>query len=132
VEFFEDVVRKDGLEINMNTEPTAETLAEYIEGWRIKLWDQAFGPTLKGGVGFKKSDNFSTYEGSEEAVKRVIFRYVENLIIMTPLIDCISFQIQILVHDYNDYYKIIKFVETSWHNRQSMYCEFLDKPPSRV
>jgi hypothetical protein len=73
-------VKKDNIDINMNTPLEPETLPEYLEGWRRKIWDQGFGPALKGGSHFKKSDSFASFDGSMLAVKRVLYRYTYLLI----------------------------------------------------
>jgi len=78
VEYYDNVVQKDNLQVNMNTPLEPELLTEYVEGWRRKIWDQGFGPILKGASAFKKFDSFATYEGSDLAVKRILFRYVLN------------------------------------------------------
>jgi len=78
VEYFDNVVQKDNLEVNMGTPFRPELLADYVEGWRRKIWDQGFGPILKGANAFKKSDSFTTYKGSNLAVKQVLFRYVQR------------------------------------------------------
>jgi len=78
VEYFDNVVKKDNLPINMETPLEPEYLPDYIEGWRRKIWDHAFGPILKRANVFKKSDSFTNYDGSDLAVKRVLFRYVQT------------------------------------------------------
>jgi len=80
VEYFDNVVQKDNLQVNMETPLYPELLPKYVEGWRRKIWDQGFGPILKGTNAFKKSDSFTTYEGSDLAVKRVLFQYVQKCI----------------------------------------------------
>ncbi len=67
VEYFENVVKQDNLQISMATPLELDTLPQYIEGWRQKIWDQAFGPILKGANAFKKSDSFQSYDGSDLA-----------------------------------------------------------------
>jgi len=74
VEYFDSVVSKDGLQVNLNTAHMPMTLPDYIEEWRRRIWEQGFGPFLKGGKGFKKSDVFSNVEGSDLAIRRVLFR----------------------------------------------------------
>jgi len=78
VEYFDNVVKKDNLQVNMSTPLEPEFLLEYIEGWRRKIWDQAFGPILKGANVFKKSDSFTNYNGLNLAVRRVLFWYVQT------------------------------------------------------
>ncbi len=80
IEYFENVVRQDQININMNVPLQPETLAEYIEGWRRKIWDQGFMAHLRGTNYFKKSDNFMTYEGLKHAVRRVLFRYAQIIV----------------------------------------------------
>jgi len=74
VEYFDNVVKKDNLQVNMKTPLELEYLHEYNEGWRRKIWNQGFGPILKGANAFKKSDAFQTYKGSDLVVRRVLFR----------------------------------------------------------
>ena len=74
IEYFDGVVKKDNIDINMHTPLEPESLTEYIEGWRRKIWDHGFGPALKGGGHFKKSDSFMNSEGAKQIVRRVLFR----------------------------------------------------------
>lgn len=73
------MVKKDNLNINMNARLEPKTLVEYVERWRRMIWNQAFGPTLKGSNAFKKSYLFNNFDGSKDAVKRVLFWYVFEL-----------------------------------------------------
>lgn len=73
-DFFEQVVREDNINISMDVPQQPQTLVDYLEGWRMKIWDQGFLSSLRGAKYFKKSDNFGMFEGSKEAVRRVLFR----------------------------------------------------------
>jgi len=79
VENFDYVVKKDKLQVNMKTPLELELLPKNIEGWRRNIWDQGFGPILKGVNAFKKFDSFMTYEGSNLVVKRALFQYIQKL-----------------------------------------------------
>ncbi len=74
MQYFEEVVKQDSIKIDMKVSLQPETLPEYLEGWRRKIWDQGFMAHLRGANYFKKSDNFNLYEGSQQAVRRVLFR----------------------------------------------------------
>ena len=74
VKYFEGVIRQDNIIVNYKVPEQPEYLAEYVEGWRRKIWDQGFGPYFKGANYFKKGDSFMNYEGSNLAVRRVLFR----------------------------------------------------------
>jgi hypothetical protein len=78
VEYFEAVIKQDNIKIDMKVPLQPETLQEYIEGWRRKIWDQGFHPYLKGGNYFKKGDSFTNSEGSNLVVRRVLYQYVSR------------------------------------------------------
>jgi hypothetical protein len=72
---FDSITRADNIPINMSVVTEPQTLLEYIEGWRMKLWDHAYTGIFKGNDAFKKSDSFKEFRGSMLAVKRLIYRY---------------------------------------------------------
>jgi hypothetical protein len=74
VEYFEDIVRADNINISMDSPLEPLSLSAFIEEWRIRLWDHAFLTYFKGHDHFKKSEDFSSFKGFDLAVKRVIFR----------------------------------------------------------
>jgi len=76
VEYFEGVVRDDNIKIDMAVPQQLEYLADYVEEWRKKIWDQGFMAHLKEANYFKKGDFFVNFEGSAQAVRRVLFRLV--------------------------------------------------------
>jgi len=39
VEMYETIIRADNISINMDVLMEPQTLAEYLEDWRIKVWD---------------------------------------------------------------------------------------------
>ncbi len=78
MESFEDIVRADSIRISMDSPLEPLSLIEFIEEWRIRLWDHAFLSYFKGHDHFKKSEDFSLFKGSDLAVKRVIFRCDRN------------------------------------------------------
>ena len=88
------MVQQDNIVIDMNVPLKPETLPEYLDGWRRKIWDQGFLAHLRRAKYFKKSNNFGTYEGSQQAVRRVLFRYVFNcsteILIWKLQIDCLN------------------------------------------
>jgi len=101
MEYFDNVVQKDNLQVNMKIPHEPKLLLEYVEGWRRKIWDQGFGPILKGANVFKKSDSFTTYEGSDLVVKRILFRYVQKC-----LSQCFKFSRYCAFHMYKTVFKV--------------------------
>jgi hypothetical protein len=60
--------------MDIPTEP--KTISQFIESWRVKLWDKAFLMVFKGTDHFKKSDPFKDFKGSDLVVKRVVYKYL--------------------------------------------------------
>jgi hypothetical protein len=73
---FDTIVSKDNISLNMNVPDEPKTIAQFIESWRVKLWDKGFVMVFKGADHFKKSDSFKDFKGSDLVVKRVVYRYV--------------------------------------------------------
>ena len=70
------MLKSDNIQVNMDVPTEPMTLPDYIESWRMKLWDHAFPSVFKGPEVFKKSDSFKDYKASDLAVKRVLHRLV--------------------------------------------------------
>jgi len=71
IEYFNIVVKKDQLEINIAALLQQEILPKYIEVGRRKIFYQGFGPILK--RAFKKSDFFINFEEKDKVIQRVVF-----------------------------------------------------------
>ena len=82
-EQFERICRSDNIPIDMTVPGEPLEIQEYIESWRMKLWDQAYTGVFKGAEAFKKADSFKDARGAMLAVKRVIFKYI-HLIYLPP------------------------------------------------
>jgi hypothetical protein len=72
-------VAKDGIFLNLGRLDGSDTMAAYLEKWRMQLWDLAFSIVFKIVCPFKKSDVFVDYRGANLLVKRVIYKYVHLL-----------------------------------------------------
>ena len=87
-EEFESICRSDNIPIDMTVPGEPLKLQEYIESWRMKLWDRAYTGVFKGAEAFKKSDSFKDARGAMLAVKRVIFRYIHFICIAAYCMPC--------------------------------------------
>jgi len=72
---FENITQNDSIPIDMTVPGEPLSLMEYIESWRMKLWDKAYTGVFKESDAFKKSHSFATYRGTNLTVKRLIYRY---------------------------------------------------------
>lgn len=69
--------KAEELDINWNASPDVQRPGDYVESWRILLWDRAFPAFLgsKAKKTFDKKTIFTKFPGTEDVVKRVIYRY---------------------------------------------------------
>ena len=71
----DSIILLDNLNIDMHVPAEPMSLIDYIESWRMKLWDSTYSGVFKGAEAFKKSDYFKNYKGSMLAVKRLLYWY---------------------------------------------------------
>jgi hypothetical protein len=96
VELFENIIHKDNITLHMDVTTEPKTILQFIESWRIKLWDKAFLTVFKGADHFKKSDSFKDFKGSDLVVKRVVYRYAVTLTLSCFTL-CYSLKVLILL-----------------------------------
>ncbi len=51
-------------------------MEDFVETWRIVLWNHVFWWLFKKGSSYSRSIPFKDQEGSDVAVKRVLYRYI--------------------------------------------------------
>jgi len=68
----DDIVKKDQLPLTMDFVKEPMIFTDYIEDWRIRVWEKSFLGVFKGQDVFRKSDDFKKHKGSDLVVKRVI------------------------------------------------------------
>jgi len=55
VEIYETIIRVDNIPVNMEVPMELQTLAEYLEGWQIKVWDYAYAETSRARMSLRSS-----------------------------------------------------------------------------
>ena len=70
----ESIMQQDNIPIDMSSTEEPIFLLEYLEPWRMKVWDTAYAVVFKDADSFKKSDSFQAYKGSILYVRRLIFK----------------------------------------------------------
>jgi hypothetical protein len=73
IESFQDDLTVD---IDWDASETILRPREYVDHWRILLWDRAFKPYLgdKPDIPFSKGDNLLEFEEGALAIKRIAYR----------------------------------------------------------
>ena len=84
-------MRQDRLPINMSVACEPILLLAYIKDYRMKLWDHSFNTYFRGSDSFKKGDDFVGFNGSDLVVRKIIFRFVSNIYVLSiNLSNCFS------------------------------------------
>lgn len=80
---FEEICAGGGISVDWEASPGILKPAEYLERWRMILWDKAFlsflHPSLK--PPFLKSTRFEDAALTDIAVKRVLYRYIPLILL---------------------------------------------------
>ena len=79
VEQFEKTVKDDNITIVISTfDDSPLDLHQYVEAWRVRIWDHGFAQMFRGKDSFTKTRPFKKHKLVDLAVRRVIFRYVQK------------------------------------------------------
>ncbi len=49
MELFETIVNKDNISLNMDVATEPKTITQFIDSWRVKLWDKGIRHGFQGG-----------------------------------------------------------------------------------
>jgi hypothetical protein len=52
------------------------SLKDYLEKWRIQIWDNGFFNFFRGKTPFIKFSVFAEFPGTQQAVQRLLYRFV--------------------------------------------------------
>ena len=55
---FESIMRPDNIPIDMSSAEEPMSLSDYLESWRMKVWNTTYAAAFKGADSFKKSNSF--------------------------------------------------------------------------
>jgi hypothetical protein len=78
VEQFEKTVKDDDIPILISTlDDSPLQLDEYVEFWRVRIWDYGFAHMFRGKDSFSKTKAFKDQKQCDLAVRRVLFRLVQ-------------------------------------------------------
>jgi len=80
VEEVRSCIDSKGLSIDWKSRNDIDEIEDYIEKWRIIVWDRAYYFILKKTNGYSRSAPFKEQEGTSNAVKRLVYRCVQSSI----------------------------------------------------
>jgi hypothetical protein len=71
-------IEEEGLDICTEGMQKHRTIDEYVEAWRIQIWDYGYMGWFRGKEAYTKTKAFEDHRSTDLAVKNVIFRYDYN------------------------------------------------------
>jgi hypothetical protein len=75
VEKYEKTMKDDNIPIVINTfDDSPLQLDQYVEVWRVRIWDNGFAQMFRGKDAFSKTKSFKDHKQCDLAVRRVLFR----------------------------------------------------------
>lgn len=63
------------IQIDWSARPELDDINAYVEKWRILVWDRAYYFILKKNNGYSRTFAFKVQDGTENVVKRLMYRY---------------------------------------------------------
>jgi hypothetical protein len=68
-------IEEEGLDICTEGMQKHRTVDEYVEAWRIQIWDYGYMGWFRGKEAYTKTKAFEDHRSTNLAIKRIIFRY---------------------------------------------------------
>jgi len=62
----------------LKNRPKRVPMEHYVEKWRVLLWEKAYGPFFHGPNQYSKSHSFVEQAGTDNAWKRLLYRYFKR------------------------------------------------------
>lgn len=72
---------------SLKQRPKRIPMEQYVEKWRVLLWEKAFGSFFSGPSQYSKSHPFSAQSGTDMAWKRLLYRYFKRELIPKGVVD---------------------------------------------
>lgn len=84
-------ITRDNLPVDMKSPLEPLYVSDFVEDWRMRIWDHAFENELTEKPSFKKSDNFLKFPETDSIIKRVVYRFGFFTYIFFTSIKCLKF-----------------------------------------
>lgn len=72
---YEKTVKDDNITLNQEIDDIPAPIEDYVERWRVRIWDHGFTAMFKGKDAFSKTKAFKETKNTDLAVRRVLYRY---------------------------------------------------------
>jgi hypothetical protein len=77
---FTSIIKSENIVVQWNANDELDMIDPYVETWCIVLWDHAFWWLFKKDSSYSRSTPFKDQEGTNDVVKRILYRYFSYFI----------------------------------------------------
>jgi hypothetical protein len=74
-----EILISEGLTLNSQAKDSIEDIDQYVEGFHVILWDHVFPSFFRKGAKYSRLIPFLKNESTQDAVKRLVYRYTKWL-----------------------------------------------------
>lgn len=74
MEMFEKTVKDDNISIKQDNVVKPASIDDFVESWRVRLWEHGFSAMFKGKDAYSKTKAFKETKYTDLAVRRVLYR----------------------------------------------------------
>jgi hypothetical protein len=74
LEKFEKTVKDDNITLKLDLEVNPTTIEDYVECWRVRIWEHGFIAMFRGKDAYSKTKAFKDTKFTDLAVRRVLYR----------------------------------------------------------
>jgi hypothetical protein len=74
LEKFEKIVKDDNIPLKLDLEVNPTTIEDYIECWRVRIWEHGFIAMFHGKEAYSKTKAFKNTQFIDLAVRHVFYR----------------------------------------------------------
>jgi hypothetical protein len=71
---FEKTVKDDNIALKQGLEVESATIEDYVESWRVSVWEHGFIAMFRGKEAYSKTKAFKDTKFTDLAVRRVLYR----------------------------------------------------------
>ena len=134
---FEKTMKDNYISLKLDIEDNPATIEDYIEWWRVRIWEHGFIAMFRGKDAYNKTKAFKDSKHTDIVVRCILYRYNFKLIDFISFADLVSYWVfdlclctfryfmkELLTKGALDKNKLPLFL-TTWVDKTSQQCMFL-------
>jgi hypothetical protein len=74
LEKFEKTVKDDNISLKLDLEVKPATIEDYVESWRVRIWEHGFTAMFRGKEAYNKTKAFKETKFTDLTIRHVLYR----------------------------------------------------------